>query len=116
MPAGSTALQCPFTFSYMRRGKAAKVDGAGGGGGEEAKPAEPIHPYENSIKQIAEVSTVEEFWSVYDFLKRPDDLPITTDYHFFRLRIKPTWEDPGNQLGGKCAYLWNSNATAASYG
>ena len=32
---------------------------------------------------------------------RPSDLPTTTDYHFFRGGIKPTWEDPGNAKGGK---------------
>jgi translation initiation factor 4E len=59
------------------------------------------HPYENSIKTIATVTTVEEFWQVYDYLKRPADLPTTTDYHLFRSGIKPTWEDPGNARGGK---------------
>eukprot|EP00559_Dactyliosolen_fragilissimus_P004065 CAMPEP_0184860558 /NCGR_PEP_ID=MMETSP0580-20130426/5422_1 /TAXON_ID=1118495 /ORGANISM="Dactyliosolen fragilissimus" /LENGTH=281 /DNA_ID=CAMNT_0027357705 /DNA_START=709 /DNA_END=1555 /DNA_ORIENTATION=+ len=64
-------------------------------------PANATNPYENSIKQVAKVSTVEEFWSIYDYLIRPNDLPTTTDYHFFRHGIKPTWEDPQNQRGGK---------------
>lgn len=59
------------------------------------------NPYENSIKRIATVKTVEEFWSTYDYLTRPNDLPTTTDYHFFRDGIKPTWEDPHNSRGGK---------------
>lgn len=61
----------------------------------------PANPYENSIKRIATVKTVEEFWSTYDYLTRPNDLPTTTDYHFFREGIKPTWEDPHNARGGK---------------
>lgn len=60
-----------------------------------------VHPYENSIKTISTVATVEEFWSTYDYLKRPNELPTTTDYHFFRGGIKPTWEDPCNAKGGK---------------
>jgi len=60
-----------------------------------------VHPYENSIKIIATIKTVEEFWSCYDFLVRPNNLPTTTDYHFFREGIKPTWEDPNNAKGGK---------------
>jgi translation initiation factor 4E len=60
-----------------------------------------INPYESSIKEIATVSTVEEFWTVYDWLNRPNDLPNTTDFHFFRRGIKPTWEDPENVKGGK---------------
>ncbi len=63
--------------------------------------ATPTNPYESSIKQIATVKTVEEFWNVYDYLVRPNDLPTTTDYHFFRSGIKPTWEDPTNARGGK---------------
>lgn len=83
----------------MRRGKAAKTEE--GNPAAEVKPVEPVHPYENSIKHICTVSTVEEFWETYNFLKRPNDLPTTTDYHFFRDGIKPTWEDPGNARGGK---------------
>lgn len=60
-----------------------------------------VNPYESSIKEIATVSTVEEFWTVYDWLNRPNDLPNTTDFHFFRRGIKPTWEDPENVRGGK---------------
>jgi translation initiation factor 4E len=60
-----------------------------------------VNPYESSIKEIATVSTVEEFWTVYDWLNRPNELPNTTDFHFFRKGIKPTWEDPENVKGGK---------------
>ena len=58
-------------------------------------------PYEHSIKIIATVKTVKDFWTTYDYLVRPNDLPTTTDYHFFREGIKPTCEDPGNARGGK---------------
>lgn len=94
-----TPLHVPFAFSYMRRGKATKAEE--GSTEAEAKTAEPAHPYENSIKQICTIKTVEEFWLIYDYLTRPNDLPTTTDYHFFRDGIKPTWEDPGNSRGGK---------------
>ena len=73
----ATPLEESFKFSYMRRGKAAAPPPKEG---EEAKaPAEQnvVHPYENSIKTVAVVKTVEEFWSVYDYLKRPNALPTT---------------------------------------
>lgn len=106
----STPLQTPFIFSYMRRGKAAKGETGAAAAtlpGVVAVTAttstttattaeESQHPYENSIKTITQVETVEGFWETYDFLKRPNDLPTTTDYHFFRggeTPIKPTWED-----------------------
>ena len=107
MAADGTPLQTSFCFSYMRRGgkgAAGKTAAAPDAGGEEAKQQQEqgvVHPYENSIKTIATVSTVEGFWATYDFLKRPNDLPTTTDYHFFRGGIKPTWEDAGNAKGGK---------------
>merc|ERR1711971_271722 len=53
------------------------------------------------IKSISIVKTVEQFWTTYNYLRRPNDLSSTTDYHFFRDGIKPTWEDPKNAKGGK---------------
>jgi hypothetical protein len=91
----------------MRRGKAAAAPAKGAAetaeAGTAAAAAETTaaHPYENSIKTINTVNTVEEFWETYDFLKRPNDLPTTTDYHFFRAGIKPVWEDIANAKGGK---------------
>jgi len=57
--------------------------------------------YFDAVKTIGTVHTVEEFWQMYDYLVRPNDLPTTTDYHFFREGIQPTWEDPHNAKGGK---------------
>lgn len=98
-------LQFPFVFWYMRRGKSLQkqpdnVSDDNNENNDTDKNA-PSNPYESSIRQIASVSTVESFWSVYDYLVRPNDLPNTTDYHFFREGIKPTWEDPWNAKGGK---------------
>jgi len=111
--ASDKALQTPFTFSFMRRGKgvnsaAAAATATTGDPKAEATAAaaatqQPAHPYETAIKTIATVDTVENFWEIYNWLKRPADLPTsaTTDYHFFRSGIKPTWEDPSNAAGGK---------------
>lgn len=107
---GSHTLQTPFIFSYMRRGKAVRGEPGAAASGNPATTAasstassnvvaaveDSSHPYENAIKTISQVETVEGFWETYDFLKRPNDLPATTDYHFFRggvTPIKPTWED-----------------------
>ena len=119
-PGGKgTALQTGFCFWYMRRGKGANNNNTNNTSGNNSKEGEDdtihksedegstttgsnvVHPYENSIKLIATISTVEEFWSCYDYLVRPNALPTTTDYHFFREGIKPTWEDPNNARGGK---------------
>lgn len=108
MAVQGTPLHKGYCLSYMRRGKASAP--AAVKPGEEGEAAtDPataaanlvVHPYENSIKVITTVTTVEGFWETYDFLKRPNDLPTTTDYHFFREGIMPTWEDPSNAKGGK---------------
>jgi len=107
MTAG-TQLQTGYSFWYMRRGKGATKESSSLAEAQttdkdgEKDIAQPVvHPYENSIKTIATIKTVEDFWSIYDFLVRPNDLPTPTDYHFFREGIKPTWEDVSNSKGGK---------------
>jgi len=112
-----TPLQCGYSFWYMRRGKgvsAANKTNPANSDGEGAATIAPAadqpqqqptaavpNPYENSIKTINTIKTVEEFWGTYNYLMRPNDLPTTTDYHFFRQGIKPTWEDASNAKGGK---------------
>jgi len=103
-----TPLHSPYTFSYMRRSKGAGPTGKPEGEAVEkeaeaaaAAASTTANPYENSIKVITTVSTVEGFWETYDYLKRPNEVPSTTDYHFFRGGVKPTWEDPSNAKGGK---------------
>ena len=79
----------------MKRGKqqnAGKKEEEGEGG---------ANPYESAIRNISTVKSVEEFWTTYNYLVRPNSLTNGTDYHFFREGIKPTWEDPSNAKGGK---------------
>lgn len=44
---------------------------------------------------------MEHFWRIYNHLQRPNEFKTTTDYHLFKNGIKPTWEDPQNERGGK---------------
>lgn len=68
--AGGTPLQTSFVFSYMRRGGKGKAAGEEGEQqAAEGQQTQVVHPYENSIKTISTVSTVESFWATYDFLK-----------------------------------------------
>jgi translation initiation factor 4E len=57
--------------------------------------------YEEKLKQIAVFETVEDFWAVYQHLKRPDQIPNDSDYNLFVDEIKPMWEDENNKRGGK---------------
>lgn len=57
--------------------------------------------YEKTLHPMAEFGTIEEFFSVYQHLKRPSTLPLVSDYHIFKKGIRPVWEDEENKKGGK---------------
>ncbi|CAI6005873.1 unnamed protein product [Closterium sp. NIES-65] len=48
--------------------------------------------YEDSIRRIADFSTVEGFWGCYCRMVRPSALPAPTDVHVFKDGIRPLWE------------------------
>jgi translation initiation factor 4E len=50
---------------------------------------------------MAMVGTAEEFFAVYQHMKRPSTLPLVSDYHLFKKGIRPVWEDDENKRGGK---------------
>eukprot|EP00163_Fabomonas_tropica_P001754 TRINITY_DN11300_c0_g1_i1.p1 TRINITY_DN11300_c0_g1~~TRINITY_DN11300_c0_g1_i1.p1 ORF type:complete len:205 (+),score=34.61 TRINITY_DN11300_c0_g1_i1:423-1037(+) len=81
----SHALRRAWTFWHMRKTPGSRN----------------FDSYEKNIKQVGTFGTVEEFWSVYSHMIRPNDLPNTTDYHLFADGIKPMWEDSANKKGGK---------------
>ncbi|KAK3327634.1 translation initiation factor eIF 4e-like domain-containing protein [Cercophora scortea] len=57
--------------------------------------------YEKTLHPIASCDTAEEFFTVYEHLKRPSTLPLVSDYHLFKKGIRPIWEDEENKRGGK---------------
>jgi len=59
-----------------------------------------VKTYEEAVTKIASFSTVEEFWNIYSYLKRIDELE-KFDYLLFRDSIAPMWEDNHNAKGGK---------------
>lgn len=64
-------------------------------------PSSKNTDYEKSITPMCRMTTAQEFWKVYQHLKRPSTLPTVSDYHFFRESIRPVWEDDENKKGGK---------------
>lgn len=68
--------------------------------------------FESLLKCIGTVKTLGDFWSIYLTLKRPDELfNGTTDYSFFRHGIRPVWEDPANEHGGKLVIRFKKQGT-----
>ncbi|BES93083.1 eukaryotic translation initiation factor [Nesidiocoris tenuis] len=54
-----------------------------------------------NLKEITSVSTVEDFWSVYNHVKCASELKHGCDYSFFKKDIRPMWEDDANKNGGR---------------
>ena len=53
------------------------------------------------IFQIITISTVEDFWALYNNIEKASNLNRGCDYALFKKGIKPMWEDHQNADGGK---------------
>ncbi|KAJ0166778.1 Eukaryotic translation initiation factor 4E type 2 [Colletotrichum tanaceti] len=62
---------------------------------------QPYQEYAKSLTPMIHCNTVEEFWVGYPHLKRPSELSVGWEYHFFKRGIRPIWEDEENRSGGK---------------
>ncbi|XP_014600724.1 PREDICTED: eukaryotic translation initiation factor 4E type 2 [Polistes canadensis] len=60
-----------------------------------------IQTYDQNLKLVGRFASVEQFWALYSHLVRPSELTNHTDFHLFKVGIKPMWEDEANQRGGK---------------
>ncbi|KAJ1836668.1 eukaryotic translation initiation factor 4E [Coemansia sp. RSA 2711] len=59
-----------------------------------------------NLKEIVTITTVEEFWGVYNSVTIASDLPHGSNFHLFRKGIRPMWEDEANAAGGKWGCLF----------
>ena len=57
--------------------------------------------YENQVKKIAEFDTIEDFWSIFQHLRKPDSCRPGIEFQMFKNPIMPMWEDEYNKNGGK---------------
>ena len=57
--------------------------------------------YETQVKKIYEFDTVEEFWVIFQHLRKPDSCKQGIEFMMFKEPIKPMWEDEYNKNGGK---------------
>ena len=86
----------PITFSCSlnTHGRKSKI-----------KPIENKEEFFEKIIKIADVSNINEFWEVFQHLKKPNQCPTGSDYHIFKKGIVPMWEDKSNKDGGKLSVL-----------
>merc|ERR1712142_923791 len=57
--------------------------------------------WEENQRPIITVTTVEDFWGLYNHIEVASRLPPGSDYSLFKEGIFPDWEDPRNQPGGR---------------
>jgi hypothetical protein len=77
----------------------------------EHKQAKNQHDYENSMREVCEFSTVEDFWRHWSFIPRPSEVlsdgkqhkeidgRLIDGFSVFKKGIRPEWEDPMNKTG-----------------
>ena len=51
--------------------------------------------------KVITISTVEDFWALYNNIEKASNLNRGCDYALFKKGIKPMWEDHSNAEGGK---------------
>ncbi|MBW0543052.1 hypothetical protein O181_082767 [Austropuccinia psidii MF-1] len=57
--------------------------------------------WDDLIQRVMEVESVEEFWGLYNNIVPPSLIHVGSNYYLFKGGIKPAWEDPSNQKGGR---------------
>ena len=65
--------------------------------------------YENLLSHIKSFNTVEEFWGIYQHMRRPESLQKGTELFLFKDSIRPLWEDKANSGGGKLVLHFPKN-------
>eukprot|EP01133_Synstelium_polycarpum_P000229 gene229-279_t len=70
--------------------------------------------YLNGLQMIPEsINSAERFWSYYSHMIRPvDEFSSLSDIYLFKEGIRPVWEDPENQNGGKFVVKVRRNFTS----
>ena len=91
--ANKTKLENSFSFWYRISDDIAQY--------QAPKQALDKKIYETQVKKIHEFDTVEEFWGIFQHLRKPDSCKPGIEFMMFKEPIKPMWEDEGNKNGGK---------------
>jgi len=54
----------------------------------------------DKIQKVYEITSINDFWKVFNNIVDIPYLTFKKDYHFFKTGIQPTYEDPKNMEGG----------------
>ena len=58
--------------------------------------------WSQSLEALVTVSTIEDFWSVINWVESPSSIKTGSDFSMFKRGIMPDWSDKANQGGGRC--------------
>ena len=79
----------------------------------EHKQVTKSEDWKNSMREVCEFSTVEDFWKFWSFIPRPSEVLFDGKQHkevdgrtidafsVFKKGIRPEWEDPLNRAGAE---------------
>ena len=67
--------------------------------------------YVNQVKKIAEFDTIEDFWAIFQHLRKPDSSFEGIEFQLFKNPIKPIWDDENNINGGSVSIKLNKDFT-----
>ncbi|GAV27756.1 hypothetical protein PMKS-001224 [Pichia membranifaciens] len=68
-----------------------------------------VYSRDTRMEQTDTIDTVEQFWQSFCNLKSINDVPIDTEYFFFKKGIKPLWEDEFNKKGGRWSFSFSNS-------
>lgn len=68
---------------------------------DNASKNDKAQNWEDLIQRVMEIESVEEFWGLYHNIVPPSLLQLGSNYYLFKEGIRPAWEDPANQRGGR---------------
>jgi len=57
--------------------------------------------WDANLKSVITFSTVEDFWALHNHIENVSKLGNGCDYSLFKQGVKPAWEDPANEKGGR---------------
>ncbi|XP_020220748.1 eukaryotic translation initiation factor 4E-1 [Cajanus cajan] len=69
----------------------------------------------SSMRPIYTFASVEEFWSIYNNIHHPSKLGGGADFHCFKHKIEPKWEDPICANGGKWTMTFQRGKSDTSW-
>lgn len=86
--AGQHPLQTNWKFWYFQRFfQAVQEDGNNG-----AAKSNKFDSYKERLKDLGQISTIEQFFQYFVYMKKPSEMPREIDLFFFREGEIPMWE------------------------